>query len=522
MVSSNAAKTPNSILKGALLLTLLFTVSGCGLFGGDDDATNGAGDNTTETTAEGDSSPSTTSSDAAGPGRATSTTVRSVTSTTQVFLQPQSGGASIGDPLFPGLGNTGYDVLHYDLDLISTGGDLRGEAELTIVPDIPLTSFNLDFVGMTVDRVFVNGIDATTRREGRELIITPAVPIPEDQEARVRVQYRGAPDPIEDPVGPIALGWHTEDWGSYVASEPLGAATWFPTNDHPQDKATFQISVTVPLGQVAAGPGLLVSETATNGNATFVWEMNDQMAPYLASVVIGDFAILSTEGTTGVLIRNVLPTEQASQLVPSLAKTNEMIDHFSELFGPYPFDSYGVVAIPEKLTFALENQTLSLFDTSFLSQRRRSVENVLAHELAHQWFGNNVSPTTWNDIWLSEGFASWADHYWTERDGGETFDQREQKAVALSLRPPTSVEADTLFDRTVYLRGALTLEALRRTIGDAEFFVLLQTWTIQHQGSTASTDDFLLLVQQQAGPEIEALMVSWLFDPVMPALPPKP
>ena len=488
-------------------------VTSCGLVGNDDSVSQG----TVSQDSEAGGQPSTTIT-----GSTTSTAARSETSSTQP-PSPQAGGESIGDPLFPGLGNTGYQVDHYDLELNVTGADLRAEADIRIIPDVPLTSFNLDLVGMTVDRVLVNGIEASIERDGRELIVHPATTVQQDQPSQVRVLYHGVPQPIDDPSGPIELGWHTEPWGTFVASEPLGAATWFPANDHQQDKATFRMEITVPAGQTAAGPGLLVSELSTSpSTSTFVWEMDEPMAPYLASVVTGDFTISTAVGIDGVVLRNVLPADQTTQLLPALASTNEMLAEFSQLFGAYPYDSYGVVAVPEDLRFALENQTLSLFDTNFLTLRRRTVENVLAHELAHQWFGNNVSPTTWDDIWLSEGFASWADHYWTELDGGLTFDDRAAIATQLNLGPPTDVESDSLFSDSVYLRGALTLEALRRTTGNDEFFTILETWGARFGGGTASTDDFLDLVRQHSGTEAESVVRSFLFDPFMPQLPVNP
>ena len=449
-----------------------------------------------------------------------STTIVESTTTTVETTDPRAGGAGVGDPLFPGLGNTGYDVQHYDIAIDVSGDEFRAQANLELIPSAPLTRFNLDLVGMQVDRVFIDGVEADFERSGRELIITPTSTLPPRNAATVKVEYRGTPEPIADPAGPIALGWHTEEWGTYVASEPLGAATWFPSNDHPTDKATFVFRVTVPEGQVAAGPGILISETTTATRTTFVWASADPMATYLASIVTGDFAIVTSEETEGPVIRNVLPTEQASQLLPALASTGEMLAEFEDKFGAYPFESYGVVAVPEPLSFALENQTLSLFDTGFLALRRRTVENVLAHELAHQWFGNHVSPATWADIWLNEGFASWADHYWTELDGGTTFDERAADAAALSLGPPTDVTPATMFDATVYRRGALTLEALRRQIGDERFFDLLQAWSAAFGGGTASTDDFLELVRAREGVQAERLVESWLFDTTMPTLAP--
>lgn len=448
----------------------------------------------------------------------TPTTVAPTTTTTLDLANPRAGGDGVGDPLFPGLGNTGYDVQHYDVTLDLSGDELRAEANIELIADAPLTQFNLDLVGMVVDSVFVDGVKAVVERSGRELVITPASTIPAGPTINVKVEYRGTPEPIDDPAGPTLLGWKTEAWGTYVVSQPVGAATWFPANDHPTDKATFMFRVIVPEGQTAIGPGLLISETTTATSTTYIWATADPMATNVASVVTGDFAVI-TSGNTEPVIRHALPTDRANQLLPALASTVEMLDTFEGLFGPYPFESYGVVAVPEPLTFALENQTLSLFDTDFLTQRRRTVENVLAHELAHQWFGNNVSPATWADIWLSEGFATWADHYWTEQDGGPTFDERAAEARDLNLRPPTDVRPSTMFDTAVYRRGALTLEALRRQVGDDRFFDLLRAWTTTFGGSTASTQDFLDLVRAREGVQAETLVESWLFDNLMPALP---
>ena len=498
MFGRSPALTAASRIALALTCTV---VAGCS-FLGNDDATGPV---------------TTVASEAAALSTTTSTAPPASGST--IVARPQDGADGVGDEFFPLLGNGGYDVINYDLELNLTGAELRATATIELVADVPLSTFHLDLVGLTVDRIFVDSVEATFDRNGRELEITPATPIAGSSAATVVVDYRGEPDPIDDPSGPIELGWHTESWGTYVASEPLGAATWFPANDHPTDKATFRIAVTVPEGITAAGPGLLTSQVTTGGATTFVWEMNDPMATYLASVVTGDFAILTTDGPGGVVIRNVLPTDRASQLVPALASTAEMLEQMSEWFGPYPFDSYGVVAVPDDFTFALENQTLSLFDTDFLTLRRRTVENVLAHELAHHWFGNHVSPGDWSDIWLNEGFASWVDHYWTELDGGTTFDEREIVARSLELPPPTSVRPATMFSQTVYLRGALTLEALRRTVGDDVFFPILQTWVADFGGSAATTDDFLTLVDRRAGAAATAVVTSWLFEPEMPRLP---
>jgi aminopeptidase N len=436
-----------------------------------------------------------------------------------------AGGAasgSIGDGLFEGLGNTGYDVISYDLALDVTEAGLAGVATLTLVATTELPVFHLDLVGLTVRTVTVDNEPATFVREGRELIITARTPVVGGATAIVQVVYDGRPEPIEDPAGPFPLGWHTTGWGTFVVSEPLGAATWFPANDHPRDKATFVMAVTVDNDEVAAASGVLIDRTTVGDRTTWTWEMNDPMATYLASVATGPFTITEESDVAGVQIRHVLTTEplagvDLADIRPLLDETDDMLREFSALFGPYPFDSYGVLLVPEAFGFALENQTLSIFGTDFFEPAVRDglAEQVLAHELAHQWFGNHVSPGNWEHIWLNEGFATWADLYWAERQGTDRF----ENYAAIQFGPLVGLESSELFDANVYYRGALTLETLRRTIGDEPFFALLRTWSDRFGGSVASTEDFFVLVEEQAGGTAAELMRDWVTSPSMPTLP---
>ena len=442
--------------------------------------------------------------------------------------RPGSSLASFGDPLFDGLGNGGYDVQHYDLEVDTTSnaqadeGAIDGLATITLLPTEDLSVFHLDLEFLTVESVVVNGAPAAFDHQGRELIITPSSPLTSGNEATVKVSYHGTPVPLEDEGDIFKLGWQSEEWGSYVVSEPLGAANWYPNNDHPGDKATFEISITVEQGQVGIGSGSLIEQSSGEGTETFVYSMPYPMATYLASVVTGDFVIDERAGPDGVRIRNVLYAPDADELRPILDRTTfQMLEMYSALFGPYPFDNYGVVAVPEPLGFALENQTLSVFGVDTITYDSIFTEQILAHELAHQWFGDAVSLAEWDDIWLNEGFATWADAYWMESNGQEFFSILDQYNSSSELGPLKGLDAASLFDENVYVRGGLTLEALRRTVGDDAFFGFLQDWVAAHSGGTASTADFLAMVDQKFGEDAQQLMKAWIFDEISPELPDK-
>jgi aminopeptidase N len=509
------------------VLTLLIVVGACSsatvltpLEGSDTTTTSSRAQRTTETTAETQAAPAPGGADPFGPDgsdaqRLSGLDVGDVGGDMSGLTGERTLG-SIGDPTFPGIGNSGYDVGRYDISLDTTGPELRAETVLELTAQIELTSLHLDLVGMTVDEVRVDDEPALFNRDGRELIIRLANPLTAGQTAAVLIAYHGEPAPIYAGDGmPFNLGFQTRPWGTFVASEPIGAATWFPSNDHPQDKAIVRVQARVPAGQTAVGPGQLVeTRTAGDGSETFVWEAQEPMSTYLASVATGDFDVTTETTETGVIIRHAVHRDALLATGDALNTTQGMLEEFEKQFGPYPFESYGVLVVPEQLGFALENQTLSLFGTGVIASP--SAQPILAHELAHHWFGNDVSPAAWDDIWLNEGFATWAEWWWTEqitgRDGSEI-------AQTIPMDPLTELSPDELFDINVYWRGGLTLEALRRSVGDELFIQILREWSERYGGGVASTENFLDLVTELAGQEATNIVSQWIFSPDMPQLP---
>jgi aminopeptidase N len=430
-----------------------------------------------------------------------------------------AGATGLGDPYFPDVGNGGYDVDHYDLDLTwqPDDGRMEGVVTITATASQSLTTLALDAIDLDVTSVTVDGTEATAAPSGdRDLVVTPAEPIADGARFTTVVSYSAAPLTIEgaDPVDP---GWVADGDEVYAVFEPHGAATLFPNNDHPRDKASYGFRVTVPDGLEVAANGLLTETVPGDGTATWVYDAPDQMASYLVQVVIADLEFVESTGPDGLPIRHAFDTDIADRYDGSMDRLGEMIDVYDDLFGPYPFVSAGSVVIDDPVGFALETQTLSIFGTDAAGS-----ESIVAHELAHQWFGDHVSPATWQDIWLNEGFATYAELLWSEHDGMGGPDQfaeavRRSGGNDLDL-PPGDPSAPGLFAASVYDRGALTLHVLRQEIGDDAFFTVLRTWVERYGGGSASTADFEALAEEISGQDLDDLFDAWLRAPELPSL----
>jgi aminopeptidase N len=307
----------------------------------------------------------------------------------------------------------------------------------------------------------------------------------------------------------------------WTINEPDGARSWYPVNDHPSDKATYSFEVTVPNGLQVVANGLPQGEpTPGPTTTTFRYKSEHPVASYLSTLAIGHFTFETATGPDGLPIRNAFPPAQAAELHDTFAKTPDMIAYLASLFGPYPFESYGALVIDESLGLALEDQTISLFGIDMVAASR--AETVTLHELAHQWFGDAVTPSQWDDVWLNEGFATYCEWLWREHTGGasvETTARALAQAKNAFGTPPGNPGADNLFGGTVYVRGGLTLEALRLTVGDVTFFKILRQWVTDHRYGNASTADFVALSEKVSGRDLDALFKSWLDDTGLPDLP---
>ena len=440
-----------------------------------------------------------------------------------------AGAAGVGDPYFPDAGNGGYDVASYD---VVTSVRIEGEDQLDATTTIratatqDLTSFNLDLLGFEVGTVTVDGAGATVSRDGRELTVTPATPLRSGAEFTVVVAYAGTPGQLQGPGSFLEDGGWVELGDDYAAviAEPVGAATWIPSNDHPSDKATFSLTATVPAPLEAVSNGLLRSRRDDGDTSTFVWSADEPMATYLMSLVVGDLELVDVPaagGATTPSILNAYPPRDRRLGAGAFGRFPDMVAYFSERFGAYPFTAAGNVIVPGLPPLALENQTRSVFGASALSGDEDDDE-IVSHELAHQWFGDAVSPATWKDIWLNEGFATYGQWLWLEHAGGPTVAESARashQAGDPSLDvPPGDPGVDELFGASVYERGGMFLVELQRRMGDERFFTLLRTWVDTYKYGTATTAQFLEMAAQVAGAPVDDLAQPWLFGTTLPEL----
>ena len=429
-----------------------------------------------------------------------------------------------GDPYFPSAGNRGYDVRHYDLALDYTPKTKVLDATATIAATATqrLTRFSLDLRDLTVASVTVNGAPATFVKQGGELIVTPRQPLAA-QPFVVTVKYGGTMGQPTDNTGAL-YGWVAFKDGAFVGNEPEGASTWYPVNDVPYDKATYTFAITLPQGTVGVANGKLLSQGAQNGKTTYRWAAAEPMASYLSMAASGNYDLTTGSGPHGLPIVNAVDQDFTSKdkaaITAVLGLQPEMITFFEGRFGQYPFGSFGaVVDDDDKPGYALENQTRPIYD-------RPPDESTVAHELAHQWFGDKVTPKQWRDIWLNEGFATYAEWLWDEhRDPARTVGSRFDALYddpgngAWTGVVPADPGPTHLFDAPVYDRGASFLYALRLTIGDPAFTTLLRRWADRNLNSPATTDDLKTVAEQVSHKQLDDLFQAWLYTPGRPADP---
>ncbi len=447
------------------------------------------------------------------------------------------GAPGVGDTYYPTYGNGGYDVKRYELDTTydpSTQLIAPGKATIEATATQSVCRFNLDFVGFDIQKLTVDGDRANWTRDEHELTVTPRHALERGRPFEVFVKYSGEPTEFVIPGLDLRTGFMDTTDGATVAGQPEVAAGWFPVNDHPRDKAAYTFDVTVPNGYEVVANGSLKDVDQNGSRTTWRWAAPEAMASYLATIDIGFWDVSRGRTEAGVpvydAVDSALTGDVRDEIDSSLGKQSEILDVLGGAFGPYPFSTVGgIVEGQDDLFFALETQTRPVYSKLFWMDRdgnARNGDGVVVHELAHQWYGDDVAVHRWQDIWLNEGFATYAEWLWAQHEGQGTPQQIFQ-ATYDSIPAEddfwTSVIADPglerLFDDPEYVRGAMTLQVLRNEVGSTKFFRILREWHATQAGGTGTTEQFIALAEDIAGRDLnDQVWDPWLFTAGKPPL----
>ena len=397
------------------------------------------------------------------------------------------GSAGLGDPYFPLAGNGGYDVGHYALDFsydpfdpaARRHGDHHAPPRRRICPASTSTC-----AVSTSNRSVSTARAATFTRDGQELVITPAAGLLAGAAFTVVVGYPGVPSVVTDPDGSIE-GWVPTDDGAFVVGEPQGSPAWYPANDNPRDKATYDFT------DHRAGRDLTVMANGVLDVADDRWRPDHlRLARDLADGAVSgdrDARPLRSDGDHAAGGHPVVRGRGSDAPKGNvLRKLPDIVEFYSSIYGPYPFEAVGAIVDDAKeVGYSLETQTKPVF-------YRVPDEATLAHEISHMWFGDSVTLTEWPDIWLHEGFATWSEWIWSEHNGQKsahhwfkTLYNTPAQDTAFWTPPPGDPGGPAfMFNGTIYNRGAMTLQALREKIGDTNFFEILREWAARTATAT--------------------------------------
>lgn len=425
----------------------------------------------------------------------------------------------VPDPYYPLDGNVGYDVLHYDIRDTYRMGEryLFGTTTIRLVPSQDLSTFHLDLL-LRPKAVRIDGAAVEFEKTNRhELVVTPDAPLAAGEPVDVMVRYQGFPGRIE---WDNERNWLANDHEVVTMNEPHMAAWWFPSNDHPSDKARFDIRITTGKNREVISNGVRKSRVVHARTATTHWRMADPMTTYLAYFAAGDFKIERGRAHGQTYFNAVskrLGDFDQRRALGMLRRSARITAWLEDELGAYPFATTGGLVTSFDPGFALENQTRPTYPAWIYT-------GVVVHELAHQWFGDSVSVARWKDIWLNEGFATYMEKRYVEARGGRSTSRwlhqayREVPSGAdfweLDIADPCAsgspCSIHLLFNGAVYDRGAMTLAALRNRIGKADFRQLLRRWVSDHEGGNAMSEQFEDLAEMVSGEQLDTFFDAWL------------
>lgn len=428
----------------------------------------------------------------------------------------------VADPLYPEKGNPGLDVLHYglDLDWQPTTKVLTGLATLRIRPVTDAPEIRLDFTGLTVDRVVVDGAAATGSVSAGKLVV-PA-PVTADRPVTLTVAYHGTPKAVAMPShrgdAEEGIGMRAgEDGTLWTMQEPWGALTWYPVNEHPSDEALYDMAVTVPRGWTAAANG---TPGKVDGD-TYHYSSADPVAAYVTTLSVDRYRKVEMTGPRDLPITNFVKPKTDDRYLPVLKRTPELLSWLEERLGRYPYPTAGVL-MNDSISAMETQQMLSMGRGVFRKTELEYFEAVLIHEYAHQWFGNAVTPSTWTDLWLSEGWATYIQYLYEQKLYGfddaylKKYLRKSDAEMRASVGPPGKPKAGAFAESNVYQCPAAMLRELHEDLGDEKFFALATAWAAGNRNRSQNRAGFITFVNTRTGKDYTTMINTWLDSPTTP------
>jgi aminopeptidase N len=424
------------------------------------------------------------------------------------------------DSYYPDVGDPGVDALHYDLALAwdPDARLLTATELLTFRATETDDEFQLDFgEPLEVGKLTVDGKPADFEKVGKDLVVAHRVRA--DQRYELELTYSGLPEPVEVPVQRSdfdTTGWTvTDDGETWTMQEPFGAYTWYAVNDQPADKALYDFTLTVPAPWTGVANGELVEVRDEDGARTTTWHLAEPAASYLVTTAFGDFDMTRARSASGVPITYWTPRGE-SRIVDRLDVTPEAMDWLEDLLGPYPFDTFGTLVVDS--SSGMETQTMvTLGDTRYTLS-----PEVIVHELAHQWYGDQVTPSDWRDVWMNEGMAMYLQGMWEAKESGITIEEQldkwapDERFFRSQSGPPAAYFPDSFGDTNIYYGPALMYQELREMVGDKKFFAMVRGWPEANENGSAGREQFLAYMEQSTGEELTAFFDDWLLGETTP------
>ncbi|HEX5086648.1 MAG TPA: M1 family metallopeptidase [Nocardioides sp.] len=425
----------------------------------------------------------------------------------------------VEDSLYPDVGDPSVDALRYDLDLAWSPDSrtLDGDAIIELRSTESGDHLQLDLgEPLEVSSVTLDGAEVEFQHVGKDLVVE--APVTKDERYVLDVAYSGTPQPTPAPTNRTdfsTTGWTiTPDGETWTMQEPYGAFTWYPVNDQPSDKAYYDFTLTVPSPWIGIANGVMTAQKEYGGLTTTAWHLSKPASSYVVTVAMGDYTRTTNTTQSGLEISYWVPSDRP-ELASGLQAAAAGLDWLKNLLGPYPFDSLGFLLNDSRS--GMETQTMiSLGATDYTTSTA-----VLVHEMAHQWYGDEVTPQDWRDVWMNEGMAMYLQGCWEAAADGRTVDavmdhyaELERKARA-AAGPPAAYDPQQFGQGNIYYGPALMWHELRKKIGDDAFWKLVRAWPARAPETNATYDEYLDWLVNRTHVH-RSFFDSWLLDPTTP------